>query len=113
MQQYTLQMATIRKDRKEEQLPSDERSVYDVLVACYDKAVEQHLNSYEDACAKYLDRKIDTQRFKKSYTTEIRDLCEKTRGTIHKLLHPDTTSNYKAIWAVYKEWNNLEANPGG
>ncbi|MGD0768463.1 MAG: hypothetical protein ABSB42_09755 [Tepidisphaeraceae bacterium] len=112
VQQCNIQIITIRKDRKPEELPPDERSVYDVHLANYDIAVEQQLNSYEDACAKYLDDKIDRQRFKKSCAIELRDLCEKKSGTIHKLLHPRVTSNYKAIWAVYEVWNNLEPNPG-
>jgi hypothetical protein len=106
VQQCNIQIATILKGRKTEELPPEDKSIYDVHLANYDSAVEQQLNSYEDACAKYLDHKIDTQRFEKTYSVEIRKLCEKDGGTIHKLLHPHFASNYKAIWAVYEKWND-------
>lgn len=105
MDQCNVLIVTFRKGRKEEELSSDEKSIYEVHLANYDKAVAQHLNSYEDACAKYIDKKIDTRRFKMNYSSEILHLCEKERGTIHKFLHPRTTSSYKAIWTVYEEWN--------
>jgi type II secretory pathway pseudopilin PulG len=111
VQQCNIQIATILRGRKAEELPPEDKSIYDVHVANYDSAVEQQLNSYEDACAKYLDQKIDTQRFEKTYSMEVRKLCEKESGTIHKLLHPRFASNYKVIWAVYEKWNDWETNP--
>jgi len=104
LQQCNIQIVTIRKDKKPDELTSEERSVYYVYLATYDTAAEQLLNSYEDACAKYLDGKIDTTRFKQTYEAEIRDLCEKARGTIHKLLNPRESSKYKNIWSAYAEW---------
>jgi hypothetical protein len=112
VQQCNIQIATICKDKKPEKLTPEERSIFEALLASYDKAAEQLLNSYEDACAKFLDNKIDKERFKNSYDREIRDLCDKERGTIHKLLHPKNTSNYRAIWSVYEEWNSPNVNTG-
>lgn len=68
--------------------------------------MESYLNAYEDACGKYLDKKIDEVRFKKSYISEIKNICEKE--LYNAFMQPESTSKYTAIWKVYKEWNNLE-----
>lgn len=70
--------------------------------------LEEYLNSYENACSKYLDNKIDTIRFKKSYVSEIRNLFEPSKNAFESFLHPEGTSRFKALWKVYKEWNDLE-----
>ena len=72
--------------------------------------LEEYLNSYENACSKYLDKKIDTSRFKKSYVSEIRNLFEPPDNAFKDFLHPQGTSRFKALWKVYKEWNDLENN---
>jgi hypothetical protein len=68
-------------------------------------AVENSVNAYEEACAKYLDRKIDKRRFKKSYQVEIRQLVQDAN---HKQFFDAVTSPHKAILKVYDEWENLE-----
>jgi len=108
VQQSNIQIATVRKDRNPEELTSEERTIFDVLVTNYDEAAEQLLNAYEDACGKYIDNKIDKERFKQSYKKEIRRLCEKDRGTIHMLLHPQESSSFIAIWSVYEKWSGDE-----
>lgn len=67
---------------------------------------ENYLNTVEEACSKYLDNKIDKVRFKKSYINELGNIAKKEQFHIH--MHPQGTSNYKAIWKVYEEWFNLE-----
>ena len=37
---------------------------------------EDYLNAYDEACAKYIDNKIDKVRFKKMYFDEIKNLVE-------------------------------------
>ena len=113
LSQSNIQIATIRKGKTPEELTSDERSIYEIYLAYYDRTAEQLLKSYEDACAKYLDNKIDRLRFKKAYEKELQDLCEKERGTIHKLLHPRDSSSYKAIWSVYEEWRGGQNSSSG
>lgn len=73
-------------------------------------AVEGWLNTYEEACSKYLDDKIDKKRFRKTYKTEIKNFIEGKKETkeIHELLFPEATSRYKCIWKVYKDWENGE-----
>jgi hypothetical protein len=107
-----IQIAVALKGKKPADLDAKDKSLFDVLDKAYEHAVELQLNSYEDACGKYRDDKIDRVRFKQSYVSEIRNLCESKTDSIHRLLHPRDTSKYRAIWAVYDEWNNLEANPG-
>ena len=68
-------------------------------------AMERTVNAYEEACAKYLDGKVDKERFKKNYHIEIRQLVEDNN---YKKYFDSTTSSYKAILKVYKEWNDLE-----
>lgn len=72
--------------------------------------LEGLLNSYENACSKYLDKKIDTLRFKKSYISEIRTLFEQADERVKSFLNPEGTSRFKALWKVYREWNDLENN---
>ena len=68
-------------------------------------AVQGMLNAYEEACTKYLDRKIDRDRFKATYHVEIRNLLEAEHL---KEFFDAHTSRYKAIIKVYDEWENLE-----
>ena len=44
--------------------------------AMIDSALEGVLNAYDEACAKYLDGKVDKERFKKLYHDEIRQLVD-------------------------------------
>jgi len=60
---------------------------------------------YEDGCAKYLDEKIDKDRFKKTYQVEIRNLLE---ANDLKAYFDPHSSRYKAIIKVYSAWENLE-----
>ncbi len=67
--------------------------------------IENNLNAYEEGCAKYIDKKIDKVRFKKTYKTEIKNLVEHKD---YNKYFDAVTSQYKGILKVYKEWENLE-----
>lgn len=71
-------------------------------------AMEELLNAYENACSKYRDGKVDKDRFKKTYFSEIRNIFEPPDNRFEKLIHPEGTSRFKALWLVYREWYNLE-----
>ncbi len=71
---------------------------------CIRVATEQLLNSYEEACAKYLDAKIDKKRFKKTYIDEIKGIVE--NDTLKQFFI--FGSKYDAIKKVYMQWFNLE-----
>jgi hypothetical protein len=68
-------------------------------------AMENNVNAYEEACAKYLDGKIDKVRFKKTYTLELRRLVNDRN---HTEFFDAVRSPYKCILKVYDEWENLE-----
>ena len=76
-----------------------------LLQKALDTANERNLNAYEEACVKYLDNKVDKDRFKKNYHIEIRELVENKNN---KSKFDANTSVYKCILKVYKEWNDYE-----
>ncbi len=71
----------------------------------YESAKQDYLNSYEEACAKYIDKKVDTKRFKKTYYIEIQNIVTKEP---FKSTFDSFSSTYTAIKRVYDEWFNLE-----
>ncbi len=83
----------------------DSVQMSDVLTQALNSAIEQNLNAYDEACAKYLDNKVDKERFKKNYHVEIRQLVENKN---YKDKFDPNTSPYKGILKVYREWNDLE-----
>lgn len=68
-------------------------------------AIEDNVNAYEEACAKYLDGKIDKVRFRKTYVIEIRQLVHDNN---HRHLFDPLRSRYQAVLKVFDEWENLE-----
>lgn len=76
------------------------------FVKLFYSALEDLLNHYERACMLFLDDKIDKDRFRIEYISEIRNLVEK--GEYKERYFPAHTSKYKAILKVYNEWENLE-----
>ena len=75
------------------------------LIASTKAALEDVLNAYDAACAKYIDKKVDTERFKKLYVTEIRNLVEDNNTKSYYVM---PQSKFQATVKVYREWNNLE-----
>lgn len=71
----------------------------------YQAALKEVSNAYDEACAKYLDEKVDKDRFKKTYSVEIRNWVE-SECAKDKYVKPHT--NFNATVKVYEEWNNLE-----
>ena len=88
-----------------EKCSNDDQDMKGVLTQALNTANERNLNAYEEACAKYLDNKVDKERFRKNYHIEIRQLVEDINN---KEKFDATTSPYKAILKVYKEWNDFE-----
>ena len=91
--------------RRSDELKAQDKRRLEILEKAFRSAVEDNLNAYEDACAKYVDGKIDKERFKKSYISEVQRLCAEKTSVITDLMHPDTTSKFQAIWKVYREWH--------
>ena len=74
-----------------------------ILIRSFESAEEQYRNAYEEACSKYLDGKIDKERFEKMYLIEIQNLVT----NIDQKRHYDATqSHYRCTLAVYNQWFN-------
>lgn len=96
-----------REDSEEENehLSSSEKKTLDIYRKNFNAAVQTLMNTYDDACSKYIDGKVDKVRFKKNYRYEIRNLLE--NGDLKEYFNP-LTSRYKPILNVYTEWENME-----
>ncbi|NFH68853.1 hypothetical protein FDC35_05440 [Clostridium botulinum] len=88
-----------------ENLTPIQEKQYDILTLAFKQAIESNLNAYEEACAKYLDGKVDIDRFSRMYHTPIRNLVE---NEDYEEYFKPITSSYKCILKVYERWNNLE-----
>ncbi|OIN68148.1 hypothetical protein BLD48_02270 [Exiguobacterium sp. KRL4] len=93
------------QELKERNINSEPNEKLEYLKRFYNACIEEELNAYEDACGKYIDKKVDVHRFKKTFHVEIRQLVENDQ---YKEKFDSTTSRYKAILKVYSEWENLE-----
>lgn len=76
----------------------DEELIQHIL----DSSTEDLLNAYDEACAKFNDKKVDTERFKKLYTTEIIEVYKENKAFIKD------TENFKALEKVYNTLTNKE-----
>lgn len=92
------ELVALKKNNENQELTEN-------VQAIYESAKQDYLNSYEEACSKYLDNKVDKTRFKKTYSIEIRNIVEKEP---FKPVFDSFSSTYTAIKKVYEEWNNLE-----
>lgn len=91
---------------KHNTLTDDEKEILNIKRDKNLKTLNQSmLNSYEDACTKYLDKKLNPERFEKNYHIEIRNILE--NSSLAEYFNP-TTSRYKAILKVYKKWEDKE-----
>lgn len=78
---------------------------YTVLETSFNQSIEIMLNAYEESCAKYLDKKVDQERFKRSYHRAIREIVEDE--DLKEEFNSHVTP-YKCILKVYNQWYNLE-----
>lgn len=108
MEDFPNEIGSLLKGRSKEKLNEEEMLYLGFLEKKWRSATESYLNTYEDACGKYLDSKTDKNRFKKTYINEIKTICDPRRTAFKRLMHPESTSNFEAIWKVYKEWHRHE-----
>lgn len=71
----------------------------------YKSTEEVYRNAYEDACAKYIDGKIDKERFRRFYLLEIRRLVEEEP---HREAYATNQTAYDCTLKVYNEWHHPE-----
>lgn len=81
-----------------EQNPSSQ-----TLIKAFESAEEQYRNAYEEACSKYLDGKLDKDRFEKMYLIEIQNLVTNEDQREH---YDATQSHYRCTLTVYNQWFN-------
>ena len=86
-------------------LTADEKRLLDLKQKRFNVAIENNLNAYEEACAKYRDGKIDRKRFRKMYSAEIHKIINDKNLSKY---YDDVKSKYQATIEVYKEWFHLE-----
>lgn len=63
------------------------------------------LNAYEIACQRFLDKKLDGERFRKTYQTRLNKLCS---SPAYNPIINDGSHSYSALKKVNDKFNNPE-----
>lgn len=95
----------VAREESEQGLSVEDTKTLEIYRKNFNAAVQTLMNTYDDACSKYIDGKVDKVRFKKNYRYEIRNLLENKE--LKEYFDP-LTSRYKPILNVYTEWENME-----
>lgn len=77
----------------------------ELIQGVFNSSKEEFLNAYDEACQKYLDKKVDRKRFKKSYSNEIQSIV---KNPAFKSEFDSRSTPYQATVKVHDEWFNLE-----
>ena len=88
-----------------EKVAQEDKDVKAIYEKMFNSAQEDLRNAYEEACSRYRDGKIDKERFKRMYSTEIRKLVE---DEDQKKIYDSISTPYQCTVAVYEEWFNFE-----
>ncbi|MCA6928670.1 MULTISPECIES: hypothetical protein [Pectobacteriaceae] len=72
-----------------------------------DSAIQGLLNAYDIACQRYLDQKLDQERFRKTYSKRINELFD-SQKPYKVFIQDESSTKYHALHKVNKEFNNLE-----
>lgn len=97
---------TYARTRYEDLIINHNKELNDELIKMvYESTKEEFLNAYDEACQKYLDGKVDKERFKKSYFIEIQSIV---KSVDFKQKYDTQSTPYKATAKVYNEWFDLE-----
>lgn len=97
---------TYARTRYEDLIINHNKELNDELIKMvYESTKEEFLNAYDEACQKYLDGKVDKERFKKSYFIEIQSIV---KSVDFKQKYDTQSTPYKATVKVYNEWFDLE-----
>ncbi|PHM60510.1 hypothetical protein Xsto_03941 [Xenorhabdus stockiae] len=107
IQTLSLTYAPLKVKYDNNTLSDEDNLVFEIYKKSLNSMIESMLNQYDDACAKYIDNKVDKVRFKRTYHKEISNLVE---NKDFKEYFDPVTSNYKPILLVYREWFDLENN---
>ncbi len=74
-----------------------------VKEALLNEAKEELLNAYDEACAKYIDKKIDKKTFKRMYYGEIKNIVKNEE---FKKMINWPKSKFPHIVQVHQEWDS-------
>lgn len=109
IQEVTRDLEAIAFGRKPEEFTdTDKARMVDAkrrLLSAY----EDFLNALEQACRHLRDEKVDGEAFRKMYDDEVRTVCTSGAETpYYGFMHPEATTKFRAIWATYRAWFDLE-----
>ena len=93
-----------QKENKKK-LTEDDEIHYSIAKDRCQNAKQDYLNAFEEACMKYLDNKVDKERFRKTYFVELKNIV--SADSFKSYIDP-TSSPYNAIKSVYEQWYNQE-----
>lgn len=96
-----------QEKEKKKILTEDEEIQFTIAKERCQNAKQEYLNAFEESCMKYLDEKVDKDRFKKTYIIELQNIVS---SEAFKSFIDTTSSPYNAIKTVYTEWYNHEIN---
>lgn len=72
-------------------------------------AYEDFLNALEQACRHLRDERLNETAFRRMYDDEVRTVCVAGQDSpFFSFMHPEATTRFRAIWATYKDWFDLE-----
>ena len=77
----------------------------DLILAVFKSSEEEFANAYDEACQKYLDKKVDKIRFKKSYSNEIKNIVDDSAFSER---YKGSQTRFQATVKVYNKWFKLE-----
>jgi len=106
IEEVSSEIAKLSSEKEISELNKHENRFLEILKKRQGSAIENYINVYEVACGSFLDNKIDTRRFRKTYADDIKNLCEK--DAFKKQMQPEGTSKYTTIWKVYHSWFQAE-----
>ncbi|MCY1699867.1 hypothetical protein OVA10_17635 [Lelliottia sp. SL45] len=72
-----------------------------------DHKIERVLNAYDIACQRFIDKKLDRKRFKRTYGERIKKICN---NADFQRIKDRTTHSYTALNQINDELNNPERN---
>jgi hypothetical protein len=87
-----------------------EKAQRQAIAVALEQATEDQVNVYEEMCSKYLDKKVDQERFRKMYQREIRTLIERSTKNqmLQRILGTYGSSPYDCIWKCFREWEGKD-----
>lgn len=88
-------------------LAGEDLRVREALRQTLRSMIESYLTVLNSACQAFLDKKLDTDRFRKSYQHELREAVQaEVHAEFFRAGHV-----YHALMMVHDEWENLERKP--